>query len=95
MAGVSLTPAFANKPLKREFIAWEHERNRAIREGRWKLVAKAGGEWELHDLDADPVELIDLTGKNPEKVKELAGKWDAWAKASQVLPYPAGKKGKK
>jgi hypothetical protein len=41
MEGKSLRPAFTGRPLDREFLAWEHERNRAIRVGNWKLVAKA------------------------------------------------------
>jgi arylsulfatase len=94
MAGVSLKPAFANKPLDREFLAWEHERNRALREGKWKLVAKAGGAWELYDLAADPVELTDLAAKDTDRVKAMAAKWDAWAKRCNVLPYPTPKKGK-
>ena len=92
MAGTSLTPAFANKPLKRDLLAWEHEKNRAVRVGDLKLVAKAGAGWELYDLAADPVELTDLAATRPEAVKELAAKWDAWAKRCQVLPYPEGTK---
>lgn len=92
MEGTSLLPAFADKPLKRELLAWEHEKNRAIRVGDWKLVAKAGVEWELYDLASDPVELTNLAKKHPDKVKELAAQWDTWAKRCQVLPYPEEKK---
>jgi arylsulfatase A-like enzyme len=90
--GKSLLPAFAGRPVEREFLAWEHERNRALRAGRWKLVALHGRPWELYDLEADRNELTDLAAKMPEKVKELAAKWDAWARRTNVLPYPAGKK---
>jgi len=39
-------------------LAWGNtRRTRAIRVGNLKLVANAGGEWELYDLAADPVEL--------------------------------------
>jgi len=39
MEGRSLVPVFADKPLNREAIYWEHEGNRAIRVGDYKLVA--------------------------------------------------------
>jgi arylsulfatase len=90
--GTSLVPAFAGRPLEREYLAWEHEGSRAIRAGKWKLVAKANAAWELYDLDADPVELTDLAGKKPDRVKDLAARWDAWAKRSNVLPYPLPRK---
>ena len=92
MEGASLRPAFADKPLERELLAWEHEKNRAIRVGRWKLVAKTGGAWELYDIEADPVELKNLATTNRGVVTNLAAKWDAWAKRCNVLPYPEDKK---
>ena len=95
MEGKSLVPAFADKPLDRELLAWEHERNRAIRVGRWKLVAVHNKPWELYDLEADRTELTDLAAKEPERVKELADQWIAWAKRTNVVPYPAARKGKK
>jgi arylsulfatase A-like enzyme len=92
MEGKSLVPAFTDKPVERDLLAWEHERNRAVRVGKWKLVAVHGQPWELYDLEADPTELTDLAAKMPEKVADLSAKWDAWAKRTNVLPYPVAKK---
>lgn len=87
LEGVTLAPAFAGKPIDRKNpLFWEHEGNRAIREGDWKLVAKEEGPWELYDLRKDRAEQHDLADERPEKVKELAGKWDAWAERANVLP---------
>jgi len=88
MEGTSLLPAFADKPLARERLAWEHEGNAAIRVGDWKLVRRHNQPWELYDLASDPVELTDLAGKQAERVKDLAGQWETWAKRTQVLPAP-------
>lgn len=88
LEGKSLVPAFANKPIAREAIFWEHEGNRAVRAGDWKLVAKgAAGKWELYDLTADRVEATDLAAKQPAKVKELVALWEAWATRAKVLPW--------
>jgi arylsulfatase len=92
--GKSLVPAFAGKPLERDLLAWEHEGNRAIRVGKWKLVARHDAPWELYDIDADRAELHDLASANPERVKGLAAKWDEWAKRTHVLPKPTPKKKK-
>jgi arylsulfatase len=86
--GVSLRPEFEGKALKREQpIFWEHEGNRAVREGKWKLVAKYGKPWELYDIDADRVESHDLAAKEPERVKTMAAAWDGWAKRAGVRPW--------
>ena len=92
MEGKSLMSAFVDKPLEREYLAWEHERNRAIRVGDWKLVSHGQRKWELFDMKSDPVELDDLSTANPAKVNELIAKWDEWAKRCKVLPYPEAKK---
>ncbi len=92
MEGVSLVPALSGKNLARQApLCWEHESNRAIRDGKWKLVAKADQPWELYDMEADRTEMHDLAGAQPDKVKELAGKWDAWAERANVLPLGAWK----
>jgi len=102
MQGVSLAPAFQGKALGRtEPIYWEHEGNRAIRLGKWKLVARgAGGDWELYRMDADRSELHNLADQHPERVKEMADKWETFARKAHMLPWPwkgkyAAKKGKK
>ncbi|PJB67615.1 MAG: arylsulfatase [Armatimonadetes bacterium CG_4_9_14_3_um_filter_66_14] len=88
LEGKSLVPAFDNQPLDRDALYWEHEGNKAVRRGKWKLVLKHGGEWELYDLEADRTELHDLAADQPELVKELSGRWDAWAKRCGVQPWP-------
>jgi arylsulfatase len=92
MEGASLVPAFGGKITERDFLAWEHEGNRAARSSNWKIVAAAGKPWELYDLASDPVELTDLAARHPEKVTDLATRWDAWAKQCNVEPAPARKK---
>lgn len=88
LEGRSLVPVFDGKPLDREALYWEHERNRAVRSGKWKLVADRGQDWELYDISADRTEQNDLAAKYPEKVEELSALWDAWAKRANVVPYP-------
>jgi arylsulfatase len=85
MEGFSLRPAFAGRRLKRtQPIFWEHEGNRAIRSGKWKLVSKYMDGWELYDIAADRVERNDLAAKHPDIVKKLAAEWEAWAKRANV-----------
>ncbi|HEY1377683.1 MAG TPA: arylsulfatase [Gemmataceae bacterium] len=79
-------------PASRQTLYWEHEGNRAVRDGKWKLVGLHGKAWALHDMYADRTELTDLAAKEPEKVKELAAKYDEWAKRCNVLPWPVPKK---
>ena len=87
--GQSLVPVFQNRPIEREAIYWEHERNRAVRVGDWKLVAKgADGKWELYDLTKDRTELDDLAETYPQRVDQMARRWEKWARRTMVKPYP-------
>ena len=96
MQGVSLQPAFSGNKFKRENpIFWEHEGNRAIRIGKWKLVAKgANGAWELYNLNEDRSELNDLSQKYPERANQMAEKWEAWAIKAKAKPWPWNRKKK-
>ncbi len=96
--GKSLVPAFTIKQIARDFIFWEHEGNRALRVGNWKLVSKtiknksfvAADEkaWELYDMINDPSETKNLAIANPNKVKELATLWEREARRTYALPWP-------
>ena len=73
MEGISLRPALAGRALGRtQPLFWEHEGNRAVRSGNWKLVSTYPNEWELYDMVADRVERNDLAASRPDLVKTLA-----------------------
>ena len=90
MEGASLVPALRGGQIERaKPLFWEHEGNRAIRQGKWKLVAGGpAGQWELYDLDADRTECNNLAAKYPAKVKDMAETWQHWALERNVLPWP-------
>jgi arylsulfatase A-like enzyme len=76
LPGRSLLPAFARDgTVTHEALWWEHEGNRAIRAGDWKLVAARDRPWELYDLATDRTETRDLSGRQPDRVHELAERW--------------------
>jgi arylsulfatase len=88
MEGVSLKPAFLGGKLNRRSpIFWEHEGNRAIREGRWKLVARFPGTWELYDIETDRTERTNLADKYPDRVQSMSAAWSRWAERANVRPW--------
>jgi arylsulfatase len=90
MEGVSLVPSFKGSRVDRKRpIFWEHEGNRAVRAGDWKLVGKETQPWELYDMAKDRSEVDDLAREHPERVRELSAAWDTWAARADVLPIGA------
>jgi arylsulfatase len=76
-AGVSLAPAFDEDcEVEREHIFFRHIGHRALRMGKWKLVAVRYGKWELYDMEADRSELHNLAEKYPDKVQEMVAIWE-------------------
>ena len=91
MEGRSLRPAFVGSSINRtEPIYWEHEGNRAVHRGNWKLVSRFPGEWELYDLEADRTEMNNLAGREPKRVQQMAALYDRWAARANVEPMGRG-----
>ena len=86
LEGSSLAPVFEREQAARPPMFWEHEGNAAVRIGRWKLVRKYPGPWELYDLQSDRTELVDLAGQHPDRVAQMAAQYDAWAARCGVIP---------
>ncbi|TWU48676.1 Arylsulfatase [Rubripirellula tenax] len=94
--GQSLRPLLTGKgEFAKRSLYWEHEGNAAIRTGDWKLVRFAGKPWELFNLAVDRTEQNDLAQQQADRVDEMSGQWESWAKNSSVLPRPKAKKNAK
>jgi arylsulfatase len=89
LEGSSLRLVFEGEASPRATpLFWEHEGNRAVRLGDWKLVAQNLKGWELYNIALDRTERNDLAPDNPEKVAGLGALYDAWAKRCNVIPFP-------
>jgi len=80
--GKSLLPIFQGHEREaHEVLCWSVPQHDAIRMGRWKAVRpRKGGPWQLFDLQSDGTETSDLAQREPERVKELASRFEAWLK---------------
>jgi arylsulfatase len=100
LEGRSLVPVFRGETRPQDFpLFFEHEGNRAVRLGDWKLTARNNEKWELHNIRLDRSEQHNLAAKHPEKVAEMRKLYEAWAKRANVLlrselPPVVGKAGK-
>jgi arylsulfatase len=96
--GRSLVPAFARDgSVTREEVFFNHEGNRALRMGDYKLVSAREDHdaWELYDLATDRCEQHNLAAAQPDRVRVMATRWqqlqDKFVQEAGVA-VPAGKK---
>ncbi len=87
LEGRSLLPILQGETRPDARLYWEHAGNRAVREGRWKLVARHEGPWELYDMEADRTETTDLASRFPDAVRHVSESYTAWARRNNVLPW--------
>jgi arylsulfatase len=87
MEGKSLLPAFRGKLIGDRKLYWEHQGNRAVLDGKWKLASRYPGNWELYDLDADRTEMHDLAATLPDKAAQMARDYNIWAQRCGVAPW--------
>lgn len=93
--GQSLVPIFKGSGWENERVLfWEHEGNRALRKGDYKLVSRFTKHqeqqytaWELYNIMEDRSELNDLSQDMPDVVKELENIYMEKAKEIGVLPF--------
>ncbi len=90
--GISLKPLLNGKRSSRPNpLFWEHQGNRAMRDGNWKLVStydsgtNAFTEWELYHLRRDRTELNDLGSRKPEKKAGMIREFEEWARQAGVI----------
>ncbi|MDD3444442.1 MAG: arylsulfatase [Zavarzinia sp.] len=94
LEGASIAATFGDpKAPTRTEQYFELGGQRAYMDGNWRLVTRhergsdyADDTWELYDLSREVNEMTDLAAENPDKVKELLGKWNAAANRYNVFP---------
>jgi arylsulfatase len=89
LKGKSLLPVFLHKQRKgHQELFWEHEGNRAVRQGNWKLVSKyPENVWRLYDLSIDRAEMNDLSQLYREKTRKLIKEYELWSDQSGAVPW--------
>jgi len=86
--GVDLLPRLAQSadtPIRAEHF-WRVGGQAAVRVSDWKIVRpRRNDAWQLYDLANDVSETRDLASQQPDKVRELEGRWKQW-NSEQAAP---------
>lgn len=79
--GVDLMPYLTQQQADapHEALFWKLAAYSAVRVGRWKLYLEPGNSVaRLYDLEADPTEREDLSGRHPQVLADLRARYDSW-----------------
>jgi arylsulfatase A-like enzyme len=88
MPGQDLVEQILSEEDQNRTLYFEHESNRGIRDGNWKLVALKHEPWELYDMTSIRTEMVDVSEGYRDVVTRLSRKWEAWAEDNNVTPLP-------
>ena len=90
--GRSLLPLLSGQEdvaVKERGMGWEAYGMDAWRQGDWKILRLpppyGNNDWQLYDLTRDPGETTDIAEDNPDLVRELAVKWEHYARTNEVV----------
>ncbi len=95
LEGISLLPIFReHEATKSRTLYWHFGQCRAVRQGKWKLVAghsnprlgidyfnqrgSSSAKWELYDMDRDRTEQVDLSAQFPDQVSRMSHLFATW-----------------
>lgn len=89
LEGTSLVPLFKQQAVNsNRALYFEHEGNRAVRQGDWKIVsAYPENKWQLYNIKSDRTELNDLSASQPQKLNQLVRMYHEWAERAGVIPF--------
>lgn len=82
--GVDLLPLLKHGSTAKphETLFWRYLPAAAVLDGEWKLILMDGKPLALYDLSRDPSETRNLAADQPEKCRQLAGKFETWDRAN-------------
>ncbi len=69
-------PLIEGETISSKPLFFEHEGNRGVRHGQWKLVwTSYSKQWELYDIQKDRTETENIASAHPGEVAELSQQW--------------------
>ena len=78
--GKDALPVLTGKsPSQHQSFYFEFRKHAALRMGDWKIVrTKPDESWQLFNLKDDPIEIVNESTAEPEKLAELVHEWQHW-----------------
>jgi arylsulfatase A-like enzyme len=92
--GRNFLPVLRGEAQPREWMFWEFNKGRAVRNGDWKLLVNPPAfpgdsplesVW-LSNLEADPSEKVNLARREPERVNRMIERMREWERYVNIAP---------